>query len=589
MGLALLLVGALVVLVAVIVSGQVARDRALQDIRVQAEATLVLDRALLESELDRHRATPVVLGTEDELRAALTDGDPGDVARVNARLEMLATRTGAAAIYVIDDQGRAVAANNYRTTTSFVGSNYAFRPYFQAAMREGATEYFALGTVSGRPGLYLARRIDSVRGPLGVVVVKVELDKVEAAWRRQAGGAMVADRDGVILLASQTDRQFRTLTALPEARRRALRETRQFGSATLEPLPSPLTGPDGGIVRVEGKPFLQLRRPLPVENWTLILLTPTVEADRAAVPVRWTAALAGGLLIVILTWAWRSRLRAVERERDEAETRRELERRVGERTEALTAANLQLQGEIDDRERAEARLRSLQADLVQANRLAQLGQIVAGVAHEINQPVAAIRANADNALTLLSRQRPEDAQVNLGRIQGLTERIGGIVEELRGFARKTSRRISSVAVDEAIEGALLLVGSRMRGDRVALERTGERDLHVLAHRVRLEQVLVNLLQNAFEALDEQTGGEVRLDVAATSDIVTLAVIDNGPGLSAEVRAALFTPFSTTKPQGLGLGLVISKDIVDGFGGTLEADPDWTGGARFLIRLPRTPA
>lgn len=585
-GIGVFVVAGLLILIAIIVAGDLAGRSAAQDIVRQAEATLLLDQALLSSELDRHRATPVVLASEDIILEALRDPAPATVAKVNARLDMLAVQTGAAAIYLLDSQGKAIAANNYRTPVSFVGADYAYRPYFRAAMRKGSDEYFAFGSRSGRPGLYLSRRVGDAAG---VIVVKVEFDKVEAAWRRQAEQALVTNRDGVVVLSSDPVRRFRTLEPLDAAKAKALRDSRQFGDAPLTPLTPAITPLDDGRVQLGGEIFVPLRRALPVEDWTLLLLVPVADADRAAGPVRWVTGLAGALLMVVLAWIWRAHLRRLDGQRQEAEVRRELELRVDERTTALTAANAKLRNQIEDRKRTEARLRTLQADLVQANRLAHLGQIVAGVAHEINQPVAAIRANADNALTLLSREQPDEAQAKLTRIQGLTERIGAIVEDLRGFARKTPPRTTTVVVDEAVEGALLLVTSRMREDGVAVERTGEARVSAQADRVRLEQVLVNLLQNAFEALGDQADARIGLDVSTTDDLVVIAVTDNGPGLSKATLRTLFTPFSTTKPNGLGLGLVISRDIVEAFGGSLVVASNGRRGARFEVRLRRNPA
>lgn len=583
----ILAISVVAVLALATLAGEAGRRAAMTDIRERGEATLVLDRALLSSELNRHRATPVVLASEEALKVALAEGSSTSLERVNQRLELLARQTGAAAIYVLNPDGLAVAANNYRTALSFVGTDYAFRPYYREAMAQGSAEYFAMGSVSGRPGLYLTRRIDGPNGTLGVIVVKVELDAVEAAWREQPGESLVADPDGVILLASRPDWKFRTLTPLSDDRREALSRSGQYGDALLQPMRPPIAGPPSDRVGIGGNDFLVLRQTLSVENWTLVLLTPAQEASERAGLLRWIVGLAGGLAILSGAWFWRARDRARRRLRQDADAREELEARVDDRTRDLTLANGRLQDEIDDRERAEARLRHLQADLVQANRLAQLGQTVAGVAHEINQPVAAIRANADNALILLDRAATEEARGNLARIQGLTERIGTIVQDLRTFARKPMPSVTAVAVQEAIEGSLLLVASRIRRDGVRVERRGDTDgLHVTAERIRLEQVLVNLLQNAFEALEGTTPAHVVVAVTTSETDVVIAVEDNGPGVSEVARAALFTPFATDKPAGLGLGLVISRDIVLGFGGDLTLDALHANGARFCIRLSR---
>lgn len=565
-------------------AGRIAAADATRELKQAGAATLALDLALLDSELQRHRATPVILATEGPLETLLRDPSGPARAVVNARLEALAAQTGAADLYVLDAEGLTVAASNYRSDASFVGTRYAFRPYFRDAMAEGRAEYFGLGVVSGAPGLYISRRIDGPAGPLGVVVTKVHFTAVEAAWRRQGGDVVVADPNGVILLSNDPARRFTTLDPLPDPQRAALRATRQFGDSPLDWSGARPVAPDR--LALESDYRLVSRAPVGAGGWRLEVWTPTQAVAARAAMARWLAALGTTLALLAGAGLWRAARQSRRRAEAEAEARRRLEDSVSERTRALTDANARLSREVAERREAEARLRTLQADLVQANRLAQLGQTMAGVAHEINQPVAAIRTNADNALVLLDRRDEAEARANLTRIQSLTGRIGAVIEGLRGLARKAPAATEPVRLSDAIEGAVLLLDSRNGGAGVRVY--GEAgDLWVMAERVRLEQVLVNLLQNAFEAVAGQAGGAVALGVEADGRHVRLAVSDNGPGVSPAARASLFTPFATGKPNGLGLGLVISRDIVAGFGGTLALDPaHGPPGARFVVRLKR---
>jgi two-component system C4-dicarboxylate transport sensor histidine kinase DctB len=286
-----------------------------------------------------------------------------------------------------------------------------------------------------------------------------------------------------------------------------------------------------------------------------------------------------GVGAALLRWRGLSAARAARQEA----ARVELEGRVEDRTVELRRANDQLLVEMDERRRAEAHVQLMQDELVQSNKLATLGQIAAGVAHEINQPVAAIRTYADNAAVFLDRQQSEPVRANLGQIASLTDRIGMITDELRSFARKTNAPPQPVRLGDVIDGALLLMGARLRQYDVTVDRSGEHeDQLVLAERFRLEQVLVNLLQNAVEALEGVADPRVSLKVVLKKGQTRLLVSDNGPGVSDEAAATLFTPFATTKLRGLGLGLVISRDIVAEFGGelTLETAP----GAVFAITL-----
>lgn len=586
----LLLGGLVLILVAGWGAGWLAARGERAELARQAAAAAALHEAVLRSELEKHRSLPFVLAEDPDVKAALTSGDSERVAALNAKLESLSERTRAAVIYILRADGLTIAASNWRLPTSFVGSDYSFRPYFRDALRTGVAEHFALGTVSGRPGLFLARQVEGAQGVLGVVVVKVEFDALEAEWRNSGEPAFVAGRNGVVLVTSIPQWRFRTVAPLTEAERRRLRASLQFGDEPLDPLPLRPTA--SGAVEVVGREapgrYVAASLPASTPGWTLHLLTPAGRAIGSAEnAARAVGALLTALILVAIGLLIRRSEVAAARAAAQEAARVELEARVDERTRELRAANDRLVGEMDERRRAQARVQTMQDELVQANKLAVLGQIAAGVAHEINQPVAAIRTYADNARVLLDRPDPEPVRKNLGVIASLTERIGVITDELRAFSRKTSGRPAPIPVREAIDGALLLVGARTRAQNVSLVRDEpEAEVKVMAERVRLEQVLVNLLQNALEALEDTADPEIRLSVRASGRKVKVTVSDNGPGLTADTAASLFTPFVTTKMGGLGLGLLISRDIITEFEGDLAAEPAPGGGAAFVITLKK---
>ena len=265
------------------------------------------------------------------------------------------------------------------------------------------------------------------------------------------------------------------------------------------------------------------------------------------------------------------------------QAQRALEREVALRTAELREANDNLRTESREREVVDRRYRQAREELAQANRLSSIGQIVAGVAHEINQPVAAIRSFADNGAKLLERERVEEAKQNLGLISELTARIGSITAELRGFARRRTPATGAIGIGTVIDGALLLIGDTLRAQRIKLERVGNEELAVLGDRVRLEQILINLLQNAADALEGCKDPAVRLSISGGEEVV-VEVADNGPGIAPEIADELFTPFATARENGLGLGLAIARDIARDFGGELESVPSALGGAAFRLRL-----
>ncbi|ABC22237.1 histidine kinase [Rhodospirillum rubrum ATCC 11170] len=573
-----------------------AQSWTLSHARDAARAAWTSRAAVLQSEIEKQRSLPLVLASDPDLGRALESRDPAHIAALNEKFETLAAGTRAGVIYLLDLGGVAIAASNWRAADSFVGSDYGFRPYFRLALDERATEHFALGTVSHRPGLYIARRIDGARGPLGVLVVKVEFETIEAQWQGFAEPTFVTDAQGVVIITSLPSWRF--LAEIPKSAEESarIRASLPFEKAPLTPLPIRRADAVGTVVvalptsradRANERPFVLEAGPQPATAWTLHVLAPArVPAAVAAAARTFALMLSTGVICGSGLWYARSLRRARERGRQRA-ARIELEERVSERTAELRSANDRLLTEIDERRRAEAALQDLQDELVQARKLAVLGQIAASVAHEINQPVAAIRTFADNARIFLARAQPEGADHNLQTIATLTERIGAITGELRAFARKSPSRVEPVSLRSAIDGALLLVGHRLRQQAVTLGvDIAEGDLTVAAERVRLEQVLVNLLQNAVEALAGRRDGTIRIAAIADRARVTVTVCDNGPGLSPDVVGSLFMPFTTTKPTGLGLGLVIAKDIIAEFGGSFTGENAASGGARFTITLAR---
>ncbi|MGN6278125.1 MAG: sensor histidine kinase [Sphingomonas sp.] len=572
-------------------AGLIAGRRALAAVDRNARASAALHGAVLRSELEKFRLVPTALAGDPEARAAL-DGQQTATRSFNRRLEQLSESIHAAAIYLIAADGRTIAASNWNQPTSFVGSNYGFRPYFRQALNKGEYEQFALGTVSRQPGLYLARRVDA--GPVrGVIVVKVEFNAMEADWAQSAEPAFVTDARGIVLVTNVPGWRFLTEGLLPPDQRVAIRRNLDFGDAPLSPLPiAAHRGHRAAMVDARtsaGAPlqtYLETTAPTTLKGWTLHVLTPVgMIVSNAATSARLATAMAFAL-IALGIWISLRRQHQVRRRAAEAlAMRATLEREVELRTRELRDANEHLQVEMADRLASEARLQDARDQLVQANKLASLGQIAAGVAHEINQPVAAISSYAHNGRQCLDLGRAADVDDNLASIQSMTARIGAITGELRGFARKASGEIGDVRLDDAIDGALLLLRDRIARQGVTIDRMPAGDTLVRAERIRLEQVLMNVLGNALDALADQP--EPLIEIAASEDgnRIDLDIADNGPALPPAIIASLFKPFTTSKEDGLGLGLVISRDIMRDLGGDLVLKPS-DRGARFRLRMVR---
>ncbi|VVS98077.1 C4-dicarboxylate transport sensor protein DctB [Sphingomonas sp. EC-HK361] len=538
---------------------------------------------LLESELQKFRLLPLVLTEYPGVSTVLAGDDPAAAARLDRTLQSLAGRTDAAVLYVIDRSGRTLAASNWRLPSSFVGQNYGFRPYFLDAMRSGSAELFALGTVSGRPGLYLARRVDRDGKALGVIVVKVEFDTLEANWARSSGISLLTDRHGVILITSRPAWRFGAIHALDSTTIADARRTLQFGPRPPRRAPVTIKGATATVDGALTERFRAAAVPSSLRGARLIHLAPLAPPLAAA---RLQVLIWALCMLIVAGIASGVVIRAADRRRLHRIAHEALEREVAHRTAELRETNARLVIESEERLAADHRYRAAREELAQASRLGSLGQITAGVAHEINQPVAAIRAFAENGQAMLAGGATDDAKVNLARIVALTERVGAITGELRAFVRRRKADVTAVPFGAVIDGLFLLMGERVRGLLTLDLPPALKAACVVGDRIRLEQILVNLVQNALDAAGDRPGIAITCAVRQDDAHLLVNVNDNGPGIDPAVRATLFDPFVSGREDGLGLGLAIARDIARGFGGELALHEGPGGGASFLLTLKR---
>ncbi|MGH7021826.1 MAG: sensor histidine kinase [Brevundimonas sp.] len=540
---------------------------------------------VLAGELQKFRLLPLVLSEYPDVHAVLASGAPNAIARLNGKLELLAQRTDAAAIYVISSEGDTLAASNWRQPGSFVGENFGFRPYFQGAMASGEAELFAVGSVTGRPGLFIARRIDDRGKALGVIVVKIDFAGLEAQWARENGRTAIIESHGVVIITGHDSWRFRATRPTTALEKDEIRRTMQFGSLPLNRVD--LSPDTAGDLQFSAKdaPYRAAETPVALSGAHLVHFEPVEPARaRAAAGARLivlSAIIVGALAFAIF---WRLHMRRLA----QTDMQQVLEDEVSLRTAELRQVNERLKSESQRRMAADGRWRAAREELAQANRLSLIGQVTTGVAHEINQPIAAIRACAENTGRLLDRNDMDRAKSNLGNIVELVDRVGKITAEMRRFARRGTPAIQAVNLNEAIEGALLLISDGLRAAGVTLSRNSPADdIRVTADRIRLEQIIINLVQNALEALHETPSPGIAIDVEEdTAGAVRVTVHDNGPGFRGDIAGTLFTPFVTSKPEGLGLGLGIARDIAREFGGSLKTAPSRLGGAAFCITLRR---
>ena len=509
---------------------------------------------------------------------------------VNEQLRMTAFSLGVSDVFLMDVGGTTIAASSYRQEWSFVGENFGYRPYFQQAVEGGLGQFFAKGAISGERGYFLAAPVLDGTRIIGVLAVKLPVDPFEQSWRGGVGEVLATDLSGVIFMSSREDWQFRTLAPLSEEDMARIARTRQYPIDDLIPLgaTSEEIAPDLTLFRLGDETMLRSEATIPEAGLRVLALTPAGPARTQALTILSIAV----LVALIAGLAWQiihdRRTRARERQIEAEEATNELERRVQQRTADLAVANTRLIEEIDERRATEARLRDTQTELIQAGKLAALGQMSAALSHEINQPLAAVKSYADNAATFLDRGRTDEARDNVNRISDMADRMASISGHLRNFARRPQEGVEPVEVRGIVDDALQLMAGRVRGAGVTIELIApDHAVWAMGGRLRLQQVIVNLISNALDAMEDEDPVDKSITISIVAgDRVDVLVRDRGPGLSEEAEARLFDPFFTTKRpgKGLGLGLSISYNIVEDFGGRLSAANADGDGAVFTVSL-----
>ena len=543
--------------------------------------------ASLEREIDKYAFFPATLGLERDVIELISQGGPARVAAVNQYLEQLSQRAGSLSIYVLDAKGYVIATSNWNKPDSFLGENLSYRPYFRDAIDGRNGRFFGVGTTRGEPGYYLSSPLLVDGKPQGVAVVKVSLEQLEQSWSTVEAPVFVTDENGIVILASVPSWKFTAVRPLDDAVRSELARSLHYNARPLPPLGliveqtlgsghaelvelKPRQGEAAQVFPVSGR-FVAQSAPLQGNGWTLTVLSPY--GDVAA--MAWMhAALAavGGAFLAVLVIALNQRRSRI---RDRLKAR-----------EALQRAHDDLERKVDERTRT---LKAAQEELIHAGKLAVIGQMSAGLAHELNQPLAALQTLSDNTIKLLERGRMGEATSNLAIIGELVAHMGSLTTQLKSFARRSTGKLRPVPIDRVIENALLILDPRLTRGAVKPDiRIDSTGVVVVADANRLEQILVNLVANALDALDGVDAPRLRLSAANAGDRARIIVSDNGPGLSADVRAHLFEPFFTTKESGggLGLGLAISAGIAREVGGSLTADESREGGATFVLDLAR---
>lgn len=695
--------GALILIAA---SGDWAERRELQS-KTQALHQAASAHALgLRGLVEKHDFLPHAAARHPGVHALLrAPQDPVLQARANEYFADLQATTGAAVLYLVDRTGLTLASSNWNLPSSFVGQNYRQRAYFEDAIQGRRGFFYGLGLTTGQSGLFIAEPVREGGAILGVVVVKISLEALQATWMSGPDPVVLRDSRGIVFLSAVPGWLFHSLGPVSALDARWVAEHGQYGSrARFDVLPwtmEALPGSSGFVLRTElegrRRTLLALDTPLPGLGWTLTVTSSMKEVVQARRSALMLTTLAVALLLLgVLYWRLREK-RFVE----QRSARLELERRVEERTRDLEEAHAfrkamedsllvgmrardpegkiiyvnpalcamvgysaeellgcrppypywhpddlekqaresddALQGraaphgfesrirhkdghdvitmvyaaplvdaqgvhrgwmssvvDITAQKQAEARQRDQELRLQRSARLASVGEMASTLAHELNQPLMALSNFAVAARALAAQGSPEILAGALDEIVGQSKRASEIVKRVRAFINPQRAQYESLTMESVVTHAASLLEPEVQRQGASLRLVlDEAGATVRGDRVLLEQVLVNLVQNALQAVQDQPHRPpacraIELACRRDGEGLRISVADQGPGIPPEQLEQVFAPFFTTKRDGLGLGLNICRTIVEAHGGVIGVDNRAGGGATFTFTLPTVP-
>lgn len=558
-----------------------------QSLLDQHQAQLDRFSSHIYSKLDKYAHLPQLLAEDQELVSVLKQ--PNNSAQIdltNRYLENVNNIIQAADTYLLDQWGNTIAASNWNLDRSFIGKNFAWRPYYSDAIQGESSQYFALGSTSGQRGYYYSFPVIYAADAIGVVVVKMDLSAIEGNWKAKQSTFVATDNYDVVFMSSNPNWLFKSLTTLSEQDRSKITNSRQYLDTPIRSLGligdldsahSELQNPHSGWLKDD---YLVSSRPFPQLDLTIRVVTEKVTLFWSTLSFALILTLLFVIALLTLQLTYQRHQKKRQFEQLQSEAKQKLEFLVMERT-------AELQAEVSERARTENALRQTQNELIQAAKLAVLGQMSASISHELNNPLAAIRSFADNGRRFLAKQKLDRVDENLSRISHLTDRMAKISSQLKSFTRKSdSNDIHLMELTPIVISAKELVAPQIKSYRVELTVNVD-NLNVRAeiNAIQVEQVLINLLTNAAQAVADLPERQVQLSSAQFGEFVDIYIDDNGPGIDSKQAHQLFEPFYTTKKNGLGLGLSISQQIIQAMHGQLSVTQSPLGGARFTMRLP----
>ena len=539
----------------IIITNFVLTSRFSQDTTKQAELRLKLYSNSIDSELERSRFITLLLGDNLRLKTLLSKNQ--NEAVLNKYFNAI-TNTYSQNITLYDATGK-ILSSSEKVLSSQVLSQIPF------SVSDNKKLIFSrIISPEAKNKFVYAKLITQSEMTLGIILVEVNLSKIEKAWIDASEAVIVIDHLDQVLISSKPDWIKTKINdkSQPSQSSNILNSMQSF--TQWEDLPAE--------AYLNKNTLLKLESNLSEQNWKILYYSTyaTVREKVNGIIALEITALAILLTLIFYLLSRRSRIQSII---------------FMEESNKLRDINSKLKNEMNEREKAEKNLKVAEQSLEQHSKLAALGEMSAAVSHELNQPLAAMKTYLAGAKLLLQRDRPNEALSSFQRVDDLIERMNVITKQLKSYARKGKEELVQVDLKMVISYALNIMASQLNLLQVEYsQQMPDEPVMVLGDQIRLEQVVINLLRNSLDAMAKTDNPKLEIRLKTNNNAV-ITVIDNGHGISD--LKSLFEPFYTTKDpgRGVGLGLAISSGIIKELGGRLVAKNDPDTGAIFEINLP----
>ena len=539
----------------IIITNFVLTSRFSQETTKQAELRLKLYSNSIDSELERSRFITLLLGDNVRLKTLLSKNQNKTV--LNKYFNAI-TNTYSQNITLYDATGKILSSSEKALSSQILSQ-------MPLSVSDNKKLIFSrIISPEAKNKFVYAKLITHSEMTLGIILVEVNLSKIEKAWIDASEAVIVIDHLDQVLISSKPDWIKTKINdkSQPSQSSNILNSMQSF--TQWEDLPAE--------AYLNKNTLLKLESNLSEQNWKILYYSTyaTVREKVNGIIALEITALAILLTLIFYLLSRRSRIQSII---------------FMEESNKLRDINSKLKNEMNEREKAEKNLKVAEQSLEQHSKLAALGEMSAAVSHELNQPLAAMKTYLAGAKLLLQRDRPNEALSSFQRVDDLIERMNVITKQLKSYARKGREELVQVDLKMVISYALDIMASQLNLLQVEyLQQMPDEPVMVLGDQIRLEQVVINLIRNSLDAMAKTNNPKLKI-ILKTNNNAVITVIDNGHGISD--LKSLFEPFYTTKDpgHGVGLGLAISSGIIKELEGRLVAKNSPDSGAIFEITLP----